>query len=125
MVLGKRQRETREAKPPGPATALGSDSESDGAVQAIFQRHFEARFKPLDNIRRPPVKVMETEPSMENDDSSEWSGISISDCKDYLSILDQGGLHITQQKKRWKSSNAYHLPNRKYRSLKKSEKPSW
>lgn len=85
MVLGKRRREIREAEVLRPSAPTESGLESDNGVEAIFQRHFEARFKPLDNVRRPQqVKAVDSQPETRDDEWSEWSGISISDCKDGL-----------------------------------------
>jgi hypothetical protein len=54
--------------------------QSDDSLRAIFQRHFEAQFKPLEDAdKRPPTKrprKAEIQPEKASDDESEWSGIS-------------------------------------------------
>lgn len=64
VTLGKRKRRS----PSGNST-----DESDTDAQAIFRRHFEARFKPLPELSRPAGKV-ELVTELE-DEVSEWSGI--------------------------------------------------
>ncbi len=47
-------------------------------LQAIFRRHFEAQFKPLDLPKKRPRPI---DPVVEDtdDDQSEWDGISEAD----------------------------------------------
>ncbi|KAI9791991.1 MAG: hypothetical protein M1816_003260 [Peltula sp. TS41687] len=87
MVLGKRPRETREARHPQPAADLEPGSESDAGIRAVLQRHFEARFKPLEDLKTAQVEVAEIQTDTGNDDLSEWSGISISDPEENVEVV--------------------------------------
>lgn len=64
IALGKRKRRS---------PSENSTDESDTDAQAIFRRHFEARFKPLPELSRPAAKV-EPVTALE-DEASQWSGI--------------------------------------------------
>lgn len=78
MTLGKRKRRAEPEKKKVAATA-DSDSDDDAEARALFQKAFEAKFKPLE------VQPVRDEDSDEDDsddhddesaDESDWDGIS-------------------------------------------------
>lgn len=77
VTLGKRKRQTEAAKEVVPAP--GSDSEDDAKARALFQKAFEAKFKPLDV---QPVRAAESseddieDEDADGDEESDWSGVS-------------------------------------------------
>jgi hypothetical protein len=83
--LGKRKRITREeleepSRSPTPDSGSES-SESDGEkadLQEIFRRAFEAKFKPLE-VEKKKRKVEEAPEELEDEEESDWSGISDED----------------------------------------------
>lgn len=94
IALGKRKRQTEAPKslkkvvpiPKPVPIAKAEESESEGEdLQAIFQRAFEAKFKPLDGVaKKKAEKVEEAEVDEEEDDDaaaqdSDWDGISEAD----------------------------------------------
>jgi hypothetical protein len=72
-MLGKRKRKSDGS---GQASARASESygsESEG-VREAFRRHFEAQFKPLENVKLKAVEV--STPTQHTDSDSEWDGFS-------------------------------------------------
>lgn len=76
-MLGKRKRkapEPKRAEREASADSSGPDVED---AQAIFKRFFEAQFKPLPEVKRKAVKVVEeVEKDDDDDDEDDWEGIS-------------------------------------------------
>lgn len=77
--LGKRKRITREeleqpSRSPSPTSeSAGSDSED---MRDIFQRAFEAKFRPLEVERKKPKVEEVVESDEEEQEEEDWSGIS-------------------------------------------------
>ena len=72
-MLGKRKRKphgTRQASP----QASGSHSSAPEGVREAFRRHFEAQFKPLENVKLKAAEV--STPTQHTDSDSEWDGFS-------------------------------------------------
>lgn len=71
VTLGKRKRR-------GDLGESGSDSSSEEDVRSLFQRAFEAKFKPLKKDERPKGPTAETEAVNLSDEleNSDWSGLS-------------------------------------------------
>ncbi|GAB7357388.1 hypothetical protein MBLNU459_g8327t2 [Dothideomycetes sp. NU459] len=91
VTLGKRKRraEVAQAAPANAKPKLEEDPESDNEdLQAIFRRAFEAKFKPLDGLKKKrneeAVKVLE----QEEDDESDWSGISEPEDHDAVEVVE-------------------------------------
>ncbi|KAF1831197.1 hypothetical protein BDW02DRAFT_601001 [Decorospora gaudefroyi] len=95
-TLGKRKRVTREelerpSRSASPSSGSGEDSGAED-LQAIFQRAFEAKFKPLPIEPKKP-KIEETRIEEEDEDSeqaeaeSDWSGISSAD-DDAIEVIE-------------------------------------
>lgn len=57
-----------------------SEEEDEAQLKAIFQRHFEAQFKPLPEIGKKPVVVEEIEDE-EEEKEEEWAGLASEDEK--------------------------------------------
>jgi hypothetical protein len=79
--LGKRKRISREElerQSRSPSPSSGSSEAGGEDLQAIFRRAFEAKFKPLAVERKKPKTKKVEVPEVENDedDDSDWSGIS-------------------------------------------------
>jgi hypothetical protein len=80
-TLGKRKRVTRaELEQPSRSPSPSSDASDAGEedLQAIFQRAFEAKFKPLPaEPKKPKIEKVEVEEDDGADEEeSDWSGIS-------------------------------------------------
>lgn len=77
VTLGKRKRQT-EAKPDIRKKCDHNDSEDEdeGTARALFQRAFEAKFKPLETKPKPIEEPSEDEVDDESDGDSAWNGLS-------------------------------------------------
>ena len=74
-ILGKRKRQVRENnRSTKPASEEPSETQNED-VQDIFRRHFEAHFKPLSTTKKP-VKAVDKNLIDEEEEESEWEGIS-------------------------------------------------
>ena len=70
VSIGKRKRRGEE-------NVSDDGSEDEATMRARFQRAFEARFKPLETAKRMPTKSEVEEVSdVDDDDGSDWSGLS-------------------------------------------------
>ncbi|KAK4622174.1 hypothetical protein CLAFUW4_06530 [Fulvia fulva] len=73
VALGKRKRRTiTEPKP----SSHQSDSEDEQDARALFQRAFEAKFRPLDKPSKPAAEEEIEEPEDDSEDEEDWSGLS-------------------------------------------------
>jgi len=76
VSLGKRKRREDTSKKSEPA---GSDTDDDATARALFQRAFEAKFRPLEIVEKP---IEQDEPgsdednSQDDDEDDEWDGLS-------------------------------------------------
>ncbi|KAI9837485.1 MAG: hypothetical protein M1819_007133 [Sarea resinae] len=81
-LLGKRKRQ--KVRTDERDDADGDHGEENGDLQAIFQRHFEAQFKPLQQVKKGPQKETavvereedEEEEEEEEEEESDWGGFS-------------------------------------------------
>lgn len=90
VLLGKRKRRS-EVTPAKARKASRESFEDDGQdeLRAIFARHFEGQFKPLD------IKPIASKPAEERiqhqlseDDEEEWSGISSQEEDNIVEVVD-------------------------------------
>ncbi|KAI9768456.1 MAG: hypothetical protein M1840_004865 [Geoglossum simile] len=72
-MLGKRKRKSEGIAQASPQDSGSYSSESEG-VREAFRRHFEARFKPLENVKLKAVEI--STPTQHTDSDSEWDGFS-------------------------------------------------
>lgn len=73
MALGKRKRRDEISSGDDSTNTSADDTVAD--LQARFREHFEARFKPLEDISLPSAKLQQDVSPIE-DDGSDWSGLS-------------------------------------------------
>jgi hypothetical protein len=81
VSAGKRKRDDYEGE-------SGDDTGDDGSLKALFQKSFEARFKPLPPSEARPLR--EEQPVFDDgrvdSDESEWEGLSEDD--ERVEIID-------------------------------------
>ena len=77
MAFGKRPRRDTEIGAQKQVENL--DSETDGHIRIIFQKHFETQFRPLSHPKS--LRVNEEIPEAADDGFSEWDGLSQSERK--------------------------------------------
>ena len=76
IILGKRKRVHRvdlQRRSSSPESSQNSGRED---LQAIFKRHFEAKFKPLDPEPEKTKVVEQVEDVPDEDEDSDWEGIN-------------------------------------------------
>ena len=73
MALGKRKR--RDQIGLSNSSADTSTDENAADLHACFRHHFEAKFKPLEDISLP-IKDVEAESPESTDLESDWEGLS-------------------------------------------------
>jgi hypothetical protein len=84
VTIGKRKREVTQQKPRKAAHVEARDTssadEEDQRLKAIFQKHFEAQFKPLPEkkVKRRQIEVVEEAEEVEADED-DWEGFSSED----------------------------------------------
>ncbi|KUJ13068.1 uncharacterized protein LY89DRAFT_592510 [Mollisia scopiformis] len=76
-TLGKRKREVANLSNKSPRISSDEREETELDAQEIFRRHFEAQFQPLPIIPKPKTVVEELDD--EQDEQSDWDGISDGD----------------------------------------------
>lgn len=77
VTLGKRKRVRRETVSKTETAPQDAPNYSDQEdLQAIFRRHFEARFKPLADLAKPKEKPVDLVAEESTEEESEWDGIS-------------------------------------------------
>lgn len=94
-TLGKRKRVSRDelfknesSRSPSPSSEEQSDNED---LQSIFQKAFEAKFKPLDvSPKKKKVEVVVEEEEDESEAESDWSGISEDDGVEVVEYTEKG-----------------------------------
>ncbi|OCK82755.1 hypothetical protein K432DRAFT_292558 [Lepidopterella palustris CBS 459.81] len=79
-ILGKRKRVSREGAGQQNSASRPSESPEADDIQAIFQRHFEAKFKPLD-LGLEKVEIKESAQERQDEEATDWEGISSEDEK--------------------------------------------
>jgi hypothetical protein len=87
---GKRKRDDPIQKPHKSVQFEESDSssaEDDAQLKAIFQRHFEAQFKPLPRSR-DQKKEVEVNEILEDDQASDWEGFASEDEHDDVQVIE-------------------------------------
>lgn len=79
VTLGKRKRrpEVTREEPPAKVRSSSESEEDDDTARALFQRAFEAKFKPLE-IKKIEPKAEDEADELEDDEDleSDWSGLS-------------------------------------------------
>ncbi|QIW98648.1 hypothetical protein AMS68_004166 [Peltaster fructicola] len=88
VMLGKKR---RRAEPEDHHEAAESSSDDEATARALFQRAFEAKFKPLDK------EALSLQPSEQESDESndveaedDWEGVSGSDDVEVIEVHDSG-----------------------------------
>lgn len=92
-TLGKRKRRDEVTKSVASAASKSKvipEPESDNEdLQAIFRRAFEAKFKPLQGAKKKePEQVVAEVVQEDEDDDSDWSGISEAEKEDAIEIIE-------------------------------------
>lgn len=127
VKLGKRKRSEVATKEQPPAPQSDSDSDDDRATaRALFQKAFEARFKPLEIKPVEQNDALDEEPEDEEDTESrsDWSGITSDE--DEIEVIEHVQPDIDsifsakQNKNSWLSSK----PPTTQEEPKSSRKPS-
>lgn len=77
MTLGKRKRRDQIGSEDSSTAAGADDTTAD--LQNSFQKHFEAKFKPLEGVVLPAKAVQVPTPPSE-EPSLDWEGLSDDDC---------------------------------------------
>ncbi|KAK3652474.1 pre-rRNA processing and 40S ribosomal subunit assembly [Elasticomyces elasticus] len=103
VTLGKRKR--RDV----PAPDDDQDSADEGAARALFQRAFEAKFKPLpESVKiQPQAAPLEAVELDDEDEASDWSGLSDDEAKIEVikhDVIDAGEQLTKQELKAFMSS---------------------
>ncbi|KAK5706706.1 pre-rRNA processing and 40S ribosomal subunit assembly [Elasticomyces elasticus] len=103
LTLGKRKR--RDV----PAPDDDQDSADEGAARALFQRAFEAKFKPLpESVKiQSQVALPEAVEFDDEDEASDWSGLSDDEAKVEVikhDVIDAGEQLTKQELKAFMSS---------------------
>ena len=81
VTIGKRKRDVVQQKP-RKATQIevsdNSDSDDNERMKAIFQKHFEAQFKPLPEkkVKKAEVELEEEEDEGDDAEEDDWEGLS-------------------------------------------------
>lgn len=76
VTLGKRKRREDISNKP---QAGENDSDDDATARALFQRAFEAKFKPLEKVEKPLEQSdsgSDADDSQDIDEDDEWDGLS-------------------------------------------------
>lgn len=79
VTLGKRKRRAEVVSESPARKARDTESEDDDTARALFQRAFEARFKPLEKRESPLSDDEDDEEDIASEDDdveSDWSGLS-------------------------------------------------
>lgn len=79
VTLGKRKRRADAESGSSARRSRSESDEDDDTARALFQRAFEAKFKPLEKSTRPVSDDEDDEEdgqSGEEDAESDWSGVS-------------------------------------------------
>ena len=85
MALGKRKRRD-EIEDTCDSFIDSSAGETSADLQALFQQHFEATFKPLEGVPLPP-QDLQVPDSFDEDTKSEWDGLSDNEASDGPQII--------------------------------------
>lgn len=77
VSLGKRKRRQAREVPVTLDSHVSDDEEDRQALQDIFRKHFEAKYKPLPLIeKKAAIELLNDLSVSEEDDEDEWSGFS-------------------------------------------------
>ncbi|KAF2841461.1 hypothetical protein M501DRAFT_1000687 [Patellaria atrata CBS 101060] len=82
VVLGMRKRQTQTTLAKRKQPSLCSSEDSNEDLQAVFRRHFEAQFKPLDKKpapkpqEQPQISDLEDGEEEEEEEEEDWAGLS-------------------------------------------------
>lgn len=76
LLLGKRKRRA-DILEPTPNERTNVDQDNPDNLQALFRKHFEAQFAPLDKPSQPrkPLETIDSE-IIHDEPESDWEGIS-------------------------------------------------
>lgn len=77
-TLGKRKRPAPEAREEDRESSVVASDSGEEDAQAIFKRHFEARFAPLPEAHEKTARAV-AEVEEEDEEESDWDGISEAD----------------------------------------------
>ncbi|OCL09118.1 hypothetical protein AOQ84DRAFT_431443 [Glonium stellatum] len=94
---GKRKRVTREdlqKRSSSPESSQNSETED---IQAIFKRHFEAKFKPLDPEHKKTKIIKQVEEAQDEDRDSDWDGI-ISSEEAAVEVIEHSALRVVNER---------------------------
>jgi hypothetical protein len=99
IILGKRKRVHRvdlQERSSSPESSQNSGRED---LQAIFKRHFEAKFKPLDPEPEKTKMVEQIEDVLDEDEDSGWEGINSSE-EAAVEVIEHSASRVVNERAR-------------------------